>query len=81
MDCGFTQWQGLEETSRDHRVQPPAEVSSLQQVTKVGVQTGLGYLHRRRLHKISGQSVPVLRHPYRKEVLPHVSTELPAYRF
>jgi len=39
------------------------------------VQAGLEYLQRRRLHSPSGQPGPVLRHPQREEVLPHVQTE------
>jgi len=35
------------------------------------------YLHRRRLHTLSVQPVPVLHHPYCKEILLHVSMELP----
>ena len=49
----------------------PAKAGTLQQVTQVGVQMGLEYLHRR-LHNFSGQAVPVLRHSYHKEVLPRV---------
>ena len=36
----------------------------------------LEYLQRRRLHSLPGQSVPVLCHPQREEVLPHVQTEI-----
>jgi len=36
------------------------------------VQVGLEYLQRRRLHHLPGQPGPVLRHPQREEVLPHV---------
>jgi len=45
------------------------------------VQAGLEYLQRRRLHSLPGQPVPVLRHPQREEVLPHVQTELPPLQF
>ena len=47
---------------------------------EVDIQMGLEYLHRRRLHKLSGQPVPVLHHSYRKKVLPHVFTELPMFK-
>ena len=47
------------------------------QAAQVGVQTGLEYLQRRRLHNLPGQPVPVLRHPPREEVLWHVGAELP----
>jgi len=53
---------------------------SLQQVTQACVHRGLEYLHRRRLHNLSGQTVSVLCHPYRKEVL-HVITEFPRFKF
>ena len=52
----------------------------LQQAAQDLVRAGLEYLQRRRLHNLSGQPVPVLRHPQR-EVLPHVQTELPMLQF
>ena len=48
----------------------------LQQAAQDRIQAGLEYLQRRRLHNLPGQPVPVLRHPQREEVLPHVQTEL-----
>ena len=48
----------------------------LQQAAQDLVQAGLEYLQRRRLHNLPGQPVPVLRHPQREEVLPHVQTEI-----
>ena len=53
----------------------------LQQAAQELVQAGLEYLQRRRLHNLPGQPVPVLRHPQREEVLPHVQTELPVPQF
>jgi len=53
----------------------------LQQAAKDPVQAGLEYLQRRRLHNLPGQPVPVLRHPQREEVLPHVQMELPMLQF
>ena len=53
----------------------------LQQAAQDLVQVGLEYLHRRRIHNLSGQPVPVLRHPQSEEVLPHVQTELPLLQF
>ena len=44
------------------------------------VQVGLEYLQRR-LQNIPGQPVPVLRHPQREEVLPHVQMEFPMLQF
>ena len=48
----------------------------LQQAAQDLVQAGLEYLQRRRLYNLPGQPVPVLRHPQREEVPPHVQTEL-----
>ena len=47
----------------------------LQQAAQDLVQAGLGYLQRRRLHSFPGQPVPVLWHPQREEVPPHVQTD------
>jgi len=53
----------------------------LQQAARDCVQAGLEYLQRRRVHNLPGQPVPVLHHPQRVEVLPHVQTELPFLQF
>jgi len=53
----------------------------LQQAEQDLVQVGLEYLQRRRLHNLPGQPVPVLHHPQREEILPHVQTELPVLQF
>ena len=53
----------------------------LQQAAQDLVQAGLEYLQRRRLHNFLGQPVPVLRHPQREEVLPHIQMELPVLQF
>ena len=53
----------------------------LQQAAQDLVQAGLEYLQRRRLHNLPGQPVPVLRHPQREGVPPHVQTELPVPQF
>jgi len=53
----------------------------LQQAAQDLVQVGLEYLQRRRLHNLPGQPVPVLRHPQREEVLPHLHLELPLLQF
>ena len=53
----------------------------LQQAAQDRLQVGLEYLQRRRLHNLPGQPVPVLRHPQREEVLPHVQTEPPMLQF
>jgi len=45
------------------------------------IQAVSEYLQRRRMHNLPGQTVPVLRHPQREEVLPHVQTELPMLQF
>jgi len=53
----------------------------LQQAAQDLIQAGLQYLQRRRLHNLPGQPVPVLRHPQRDEVLPHIQMELPVPQF
>jgi len=53
----------------------------LQQAAQDPVQVGLEYLHRRRLHNLPGHPVPVLRHPQRDEIPPHIQTELPVLQF
>jgi len=60
---------------------PVPKQGHLEQAAQDLVQVGLEYLQRRRLHNSSGQPVPVLRHPQREEVLPHVQTELPVLQF
>ena len=55
---------------------PLPKQGHLQQAAQDFVQVGLEYLQRRRLHNLPGQPVPVLHHPQREEVLPHVQTEL-----
>jgi len=52
----------------------------LEQAAQDLVQAGFEYLQRRRIHNLSGQPVPVLRHP-QSEVLPHVQMELPMLQF
>ena len=53
----------------------------LEQAAQDLVQAGVEYLQRRRLHNLPGQPVPVLCHPQREEVLPHVQPELPVPQF
>jgi len=60
---------------------PLPKQGHLQQAAQDLVQVGFEYLQRRRLCKPSGQPLPVLRHPQREEVLPHVQMELPVLRF
>ena len=55
--------------------------SHLEQVAQDLIQAGFEYPQRRRLHNLPGQPVPVLRHPQREEVLPHVQMELPMPQF
>ena len=52
-----------------------------EQAAQHRVQAGLEYLQRRRLHSLPGQPGPGLRHPQRKEALPHVQLELPLLQF
>jgi len=56
---------------------PLPKQGHLEQAAQDLVQAGLEYLQRRRIHSLSGQPVPVLRHPQGEEVLPHVQLELP----
>jgi len=60
---------------------PLLKQGHLQQAAEDLVQEGLEYLQRRRLHKLPGQPVPVLRHPQSEEVLPGVQTQLPTLQF
>jgi len=60
---------------------PPPKQGHLQQAAQDLVQAGLEYLQRGRLHNLPGQPVPVLCHPQREEVLPHVQMELPVLQF
>jgi len=60
---------------------PLLKQGHLQQAAQDFVQADLEYLQRRRIHTLSGQPVPVLRHPQSEEVLPHVQTELPMLQF
>jgi len=43
---------------------PLPKQGHLEQVPQDLVQAGFEYLQRRRIHKLSGQPVPVLRHPF-----------------
>jgi len=60
---------------------PLLKQGHLQQAAQDRVQASLEYLQRGRLHSLPGQPVPVLRHPQREEVLPHVQTEHPMLWF
>jgi len=60
---------------------PLTKQGHLQQAAQDHAQAGLEYLQRRRLHNLPGQPFPVLRHPQREEVLPHVQTEIPMLKF
>ena len=53
----------------------------LEQFAQDLIQAGFEYLQRKRIHSLSGQPVPGLRHPQREEVLPHVQLELPLLQF
>ena len=60
---------------------PLPKKGHLQQAAQDLFQAGLEYLQRRRIRNLPGQLVPVLRHPQREEILPHVQTELPMLQF
>lgn len=63
----------LEGTSRGHLVPPPTQA---EQIAQDHVQNGFWSSPRRRLHNLSGQTGPVLCHPYSKDVLPGIQTDL-----
>jgi len=63
------------------RPTPLPKQGHLQQAAQDLIQEGFEYLQRKRLHNPSGQPVPVLCHPQREEVLPHVQKELPVPQF
>ena len=71
-------WQGPLWVTQSN---PLPKQGHLQQAVEDLVQAGLEYLQRRRLHSLSGQPGPGLRHPQREEVLPRVQTELPVLQF
>ena len=77
----ITELQGLEGTSRDHRVQPHCKTGPLLQAAQVGIQVGLEHLQRRRIHNLPGLSVPVLCHLHCEEVPSHIGAELPMLQF
>ena len=60
---------------------PLLKKSHPEQAAQDLVQAGLEYLQKRRIHNLPGQPVPVLHHPQREEVLPHVQVELPKLQF
>jgi len=60
---------------------PLSKQGLLQQAAQDLVQAGLEYFQRGRLHNLPGQNVPVLHHPHREVVLPHVQMELPMLQF
>ena len=60
---------------------PLPKQGHLQQAAQDLVQAGLEYLQKRRIHSLSGQLVPGLRHPQSEEVLPQVQMELPMLLF
>lgn len=67
------------EISGDHLVQTPDKGGFLEENAQEIIQVGFEYLLRRRLHNLSGQSVPLLCHPH-SEVLSCVHMELLVYQ-
>ena len=53
----------------------------LEQAAQGLVRAGLEYLHKRKIHNLTGQPVPGLRHPQREEVLRHAQTKHPMLYF
>ena len=72
---------GVGRSSVSYSSTPLPKQGHLQQAAQDFVQVGCEYLHRRRIHNISGQPVPVLCHWQGKEVLPHVQLGLPMLQF
>jgi len=54
----------------------PAKAGSLDWVPQIAVLADLEYLQGRRLHNLSGETVPVLHHAYH-EVLTYICSEYP----
>jgi len=54
-NCGG--WKGPQGVIESN---PSAKAGALQQVAQIGIQVGLEYLHRRRVHNLFEQPVPVL---------------------
>ena len=71
-----TQCQELEGTSKG-QPNPLLKQEHLDQVTQEHIQVGFGCLQRGRPHNLSGQPVPVFRHPYYEEVFSHIYVEPP----
>ena len=59
---------------------PLTKQGHLQQAAQT-ISRWVSNISRGRLHSLPGQPVPVLRHPQREEVLPHVQMELPVLQF
>lgn len=73
---GFCRKEPLEIQSNLSQKQVP-----YRQVTQIGIEMSLEYLHRRRLYNLSRQPVPALRRSDSKKVLPPVTIELPVFQF
>lgn len=67
----FTESYGLQVTSEDHLVQPPAEAGSLGLIVQESIQADLEYLQRR-LDHLCRQPVPVLCHCQSKDAFSHL---------
>ena len=83
-DClGTLRWDLTESQNCRGWKEPPEIIKAgpLQQVAQVGIQAGLEYLQRRRIHDLPGQSYPMLRHHHCEEVPSHIGAELPMLQF
>jgi len=77
----ITECLGLEGPSVGHRVQPPRQSRVTYSRLHRTLSRRVLNISREDIHNLPGQPVPVLCHPQREEVLPHVQTELPVLQF
>ena len=69
------EWQGLEETLKIIRFQPPCHEQghlALDQVAQSSIQPGLEHCQGGGIHSFSVQPVPVPHHPQGEEFLPNI---------
>lgn len=64
-----------------HLVQLPSQSGHLEQVVQDHVQMAFEHLQSWTLHKLSGQPMPLLSHPHRKEELSDIQGEAPVFHF
>lgn len=76
-------WKGLQEIKPNPLEThiPYSRSKRTHRNTQEGVQRGLEYLQKKRLHNLYRQPVPVLHQPQSKKFLPHVQMELSVFQF